>query len=161
MYFARVDDETILLAGIDLSWWELLHQIPESSKIGDDSARDRLYPRPTESTDKTFEQDWEDFVQPELKELFQSSIEIVEQDLEACAIEETQLYYNLVIPVKHLPAWINALNQARLALGARYGVTEVDMEGHAQGTDERLLAIDKINLYGQLQEYFMRAADGV
>jgi hypothetical protein len=59
--------------------------------------------------------------------------------------------------VKHLEAWIHALNQARLALSARFGFTERDMEDAIpiEG-DQRALALFQVHFYGFLQECFLR-----
>jgi hypothetical protein len=159
---SRLDEQTLLLSGLDVFCCELLRQIPPSAEVEEgDAAYSRLYPSPTAGKDRRLEEDWKDYVTPELRELFQSSMEIVREDLSTFPSDEPAMEYSLHIPVKHLKAWINAMNQARLALAARYNVTERDMEAEPQENNARALALFQIHFYGILQEYFLRESDGV
>ena len=62
--------------------------------------------------------------------------------------------------MKHLEAWIHALNQARLALAARHDFSERELEREipAEG-DDRAFALFQIHFYGLLQEFFLRQLD--
>jgi hypothetical protein len=62
--------------------------------------------------------------------------------------------------VKHLEAWIHALNQARLALAARHEFAERELEREVPTEGgERALALFQIHFYGLLQEFFLRQLD--
>jgi len=159
---SRLDEQTLALTGIDIFCCELLRQIPLSAETGEgDAAYSRLYPSPTGGRDRSFEEEWKDYVTPDLRLLFQSSIEVIRQDLASFPSDEPSMEYSLYIPVKHLKAWINGLNQARLALAARYDVTEEDMEEVSPENNARSLALFQIHFYGILQEYFLRETDEI
>ena len=67
-------------------------------------------------------------MEPELYQNFQSALDVVRGDLADLPEEGPDTHCTLHIPVEHLESWIHALNQARLALGARYDVTDEDMD---------------------------------
>lgn len=152
----------ISLSGLDLFCCELLQQIAVSADPGEDvAARDRLFPSPTGHTDPQADEDWQSYVEPELRELFQSSLDVVRDDLVDFPADGASDYHTLRLPVAHLPHWINALNQARLTLAARYSVTDQEMEGVPLEGDTRALAVFQIHFYGLLQEYFLREIDSL
>ena len=66
----------------------------------------------------------------------------------------------LRIPVKNLEAWIHTLNQARLAIAARYDFSERDMDKRMSlDGGARSLALFQIHFYGVLQECFLQQLD--
>ena len=110
-------------------------------------------------------QDWKLYVQPELRTLFESARETVARDLsrmkpeiasgseELAANAGADTTYRLVIPAKHYDAWLNALNQARLALGVKYHFEDSDMSDQSRlpFTSERDYRIFQVDFYGYLQ----------
>ena len=158
MTVSRLDEQTIAIGELDLLGVELLQQIAISAEPADNvEAHERLFPSPTGGRDRTLDGDWESYVEPGLRELFQSHLEIIAEDLADFPPALPQDTHTLVLPVKHLEAWIHGLNQARLALAARYTFTEKEMEGRfPMEGDERALALFQVHVYGFLQECFLR-----
>ncbi len=161
MLILRLDEETVVVTGLNLALCKLIQQIPACAEIDDDAARERLYSSPSEGAMPELDSDWKSFVEPDLRQLFQSSVEVVKEDLAEFPPSEAELFYTLQIPFKHLANWINVLNQARLALGAHYAITEQDMENEPETHDDRSHAIVRIHIYGELQARFLRVLDGV
>jgi hypothetical protein len=158
MEIRRHDEQTVAVAGLNLFLCELLHQIGVSAKVDQDDprVRGRLHSSPSGGAEPDFDSDWTEFVEPGLRQLFQSSLDIVEEDLADFPPAEPSDFHTLLVPVKHLDAWLNALNQARLALAERYQISERDMESAPAGNDTRALALFQIHFYGLLQEWFVR-----
>jgi hypothetical protein len=152
----RIDEQTVGIEDLDPFLCELLQQIPsKADPSGDESAEARLYSSPTAGTEPNFDLEWREYVEPELRQSFESARDVVRDDVAALPLQEARLPNTLLIPVSHLDSWIHALNQARLALGARYEITEEDMDEIPSGGDERALAIFQVHFYGYLQERFL------
>jgi hypothetical protein len=69
----------------------------------------------------------------------------------------------LRMPMQHADAWLNALNQARLAIAARCNFTETELCDHERSPigSRRDLSLFQVNFYGFLQEFILREAGGV
>jgi hypothetical protein len=123
-------------------------------------AAERLFSKP--GTDPKLNQDWKEFVEPELRHLFQSANEVVNSDL--AAIEQTGKIpeFTLRIPLAHTESWLSSLNQARLALAATHAFTEVDLEEETPPmiVSERDLALLQMHLYQAIQEVLVQCASG-
>ena len=159
MRIERLNSSTLALTRIDPFVAEMLRRIGRSVDTGGSGAVERrLFPPPVEPGDELeFAEDWKSYVEPDLRELFRTAVETVEADLAPLVGDAPEFPASLRIPVKHLSAWINALNQARLTLAARYDVTEEDMEADVPELgDERAMALLLIHFYGYLQELFLR-----
>jgi hypothetical protein len=157
----RLDEQTISVGPLDLFCTELLHQIhlcadPEARD--NEAARARLFPSPTRGADQEFDQDWRDYVEPGLAELFASNLDIIQKDLANFPPARPAAdHHTLHLPIKHLEAWIHGLNQARLALAARYDFSEKEMEAEIPPNgDMRSLALFQVHFYGWLEECFLR-----
>lgn len=138
---------------------ELLRQIPVSADPGDsESAQARLFSKP--SNDADINGDWESYVHPELAHVFASANETVTRDIATAEEAETdgEKEYALRIPAAHFDAWLSSLNQARLALAARHGFTEADLDHDnlASVSTARELSLFQIHFYGFLQECILR-----
>jgi hypothetical protein len=131
MRIVRTDSKTVSVGPLDLLYCEFLHQVRSAADPGtSDAARQRLLPSPTNGKDPELDKDWLEYVEPELTEWFDSSLQVVERDLRGFPSgTPADLGYTLKIPIDHIDAWIHALNQARITLGARYNFTEADMNG--------------------------------
>lgn len=158
MKIQRLDATTIALEEIDGLIGELLRQIPASADpSGSEAATERLFPSPTEGLDPEADEEWREYVEPGLRELFLDAISIVRDDLKDLPGKASHGPRVLKLPVKHLEAWIHALNQARLALAARHGFTERELEREIPSEGgERAFALFQIHFYGLLQEFFLR-----
>ena len=126
---------------------------PDGSK----AAWDRLFPDPAAGKDAGLSQEWSDYVKPELREGFENASTTVDADLEPlCAGGE-----GWTIPLNHVDAWLNTLNQARLVLAAKYDVSEADMNRTVPfpPESERGMAISQIHVYGLLQECLIQGIE--
>jgi hypothetical protein len=156
----RVGEELVLsefgefLAG-------LLNRITFCSDPSDSpKAEQRLYPDP--SNDQHLNEDWRDYVQPDLKHLFETANEVVNGDLALIEQPKKTPEFILRIPLPHAESWLSSLNQARLALAANFDLTQEDMEQDLPEilTSERELAVLQVNLYGAIQEHLIQAISG-
>ena len=161
MHIRRCDRETMELGEMDSLCCELVRQIVPSANADDDPAvQRRIYSSPSEGREPDFEQDWKNYVEPDLRNLFRNAQEIVEGDLKDFVPAENLGFSALRIPVKNLEAWIHTLNQARLAISARHDFTERDMEAPVSlGGSARTQARFQIHFYGFLQECFLQQLD--
>lgn len=150
------------LSRLDLFFVELLRQIPVSAEPGDsDAARERLYPVAT--AEPAANEEWRTYVHPELKELFATSSELVREDLEDFEnLDDTNENWAFEIPSMHFDQWLNVLNQARLALSARFEFTEQEMNQSGPRTIEtvRDLSLFQVHFYGFLQECILQDLGG-
>jgi len=155
---ARADD-ALVLSRLDVFFVELLRQIPVSANPGDnESARNRLYSKP--GNDQPTNAEWKEFVEPDLRHLFESANETVRRDLEEFAESEEDglREYSLRVPAPHFEEWLNSLNQARLVLAARFEFSDEELaatELPAFG-NPRDLSLFQIHFYGFLQECLVR-----
>ena len=159
MKISRVDEQTISLGPMDLFCTELLHQIRLSATVeGEGAVQDRLFPSPTGGQDDEFDEEWKEYVGTELAELFESHLTTIDKDIEDFPPSlPAANHHTLHLPIKHLEAWVHGLNQARLAIAARYGFEEKEMEDSIPlDGDVRALALFQVHFYGWLQECFLR-----
>ena len=157
--------EGLRLVRLDLFFVELLRQIPVSADPGDsDTARERIYPAvTTDPREADANEDWHAYVHPELKELFTTSSQTVREDLEAFEqLDETNDNWAFQIPAAHFDQWLNVLNQARLALAARFEFQEEEMSQNGPGAIEtvRDLSLFQVHFYGFLQECLLQDLAG-
>ncbi len=136
--------QQIVLEEIEPFFLDLLRGLPHCADPGDNqAARVRLFSAPMSpgGDGDEFNEDWEQYVAPEIAELFRSTQEIVLGDLAklppanasspadafdpAAFAPTTQA---LEIPRRHAEAWLSVLNQARLIIAARRGFGEREME---------------------------------
>jgi uncharacterized protein DUF2017 len=160
----RRRDDGLEFSEIDPFLAELLRQVPESAKPDDSpAARARLFSAPVDESDQEFRKEWQQLIQPELERLFRSSTETVALDLkQLCGKERTFANRALRIPNEHADAWLNALNQARLAIAARNDFTESELGDcfHSPIGSRRDLSLFQVNFYGFLQEVILRELCG-
>ncbi|HVF73141.1 MAG TPA: DUF2017 family protein [Chthoniobacterales bacterium] len=165
MEFRRKKDY-LEISELDPFLAELLRQIPESTSTeGVEAARQRMFSAPAGPSEAEFCAEWKVYVEPELRRLFRSSTETVAADLEqlnGC----TKPFANctLRIPTANAEAWLNALNQARLAIAAKYNFTDGELCDHYRSPigSRRDLGLFQVNFYGFLQEFILQeiAGDG-
>ena len=153
------------LARLDLFFVELLRQIPLSADPRDcDAARDRIYPVASNDPEAAeANEEWRTYVHPELKELFTTATDAVREDLEDFEqLDESQENWAFEIPALHFDQWLNVLNQARLALAARFEFQESEMSQNGPQTIEtvRDLSLFQVHFYGFLQECLLQDLAG-
>ena len=141
---------------------ELLRQIPTcASSEGAPAVEARLFSPP--SSEKEICAEWKSYVEPELRRLFRSAAETVTADLAQLNGNEKSLRNCMLrIPVDHADDWLNALNQARLAIAAKYEFSERELNDHNRSPtgSRRDLGLFQVNFYGFLQEFILREISG-
>ena len=158
MTIERLDRHTVVISRIDPLVSQLLQKIVSSADPGEDPrVVGRLYSSPSGGREPDFDRDWTEYVEPDLRRLFQGSLDIVREDVARLTAPARRRDGALHIRVENLDAWIHALNQARLAISARHDFTEDDMNSRApvEG-DARAQALFQVHFYGFLQECFLR-----
>ncbi|MEO5718748.1 MAG: DUF2017 family protein, partial [Chthoniobacterales bacterium] len=123
------------------------------------AAEQRLYSPPAGPNEEEFCAEWKIYVEPELRRIFQTATETVEADLRQLAENEKPFANSVLrIPHEHSDAWLNTLNQARLAIAAKFDFTEAELCDHYRSPigSRRDLSLFQVNFYGFLQEFILR-----
>lgn len=159
MEFRRQKD-CLEISELDPFLAELLRQIPESTNTeGVESAQLRIFSSPAAASEKEICAEWKLYVEPELRRLFRSSTETVAADLQQLN-GSTKPFANctLRIPTENAEAWLNALNQARLVIAAKYNFTDGELCDHYRSPigSRRDLGLFQVNFYGFLQEFILQ-----
>lgn len=155
----RRQGDCLEISELDPFLAELLRQIPESTKAeGAEAAQQRLFSSPAQASEREICAEWKVYVEPELRRLFQTATETVATDLQQLN-GSTKPFANctLRIPTQNAEAWLNALNQARLVIAAKYNFSEVDLCDHYRSPigSRRDLGLFQVNFYGFLQEFIL------
>ena len=156
MIIQRQEDE-IVFRGVDSFFEELLRQLPESALPGDAASRARIFTPLTGGRDREADAEWQELNEPELRELFKSHLDVVADDLKNLTGEEDDR--SVSFPLNHVPAWIHTLNQARLAIAARYGFTEDDIEGRVDVSPKKAVILRQIEIYAELLGFLLQHTD--
>src|SRR4051794_38729359 len=107
MEIHRLDPQTVALTGLDPFACALLRQIVPSAAPGESSAaRARLFSSPAAGAEPEFDEEWHEYVEPDLREYFQTNLSLVETDLAQLPPEGSEEIASLRIPVDHLDSWI-------------------------------------------------------
>lgn len=159
MEFRRQND-CLEISELDPFLAELLRQIPESTSTeGAEAAEQRLFSSPAPASEREICAEWKLYVEPELRRLFQTATETVAADLKQLN-GSTKPFANctLRIPAENAEAWLNALNQARLAIAAKYNFTDGELCDHYRSPigSRRDLGLFQVNFYGFLQEFILQ-----
>jgi len=159
MEFRRQND-CLEISELDPFLAELLRQIPESTNTeGAESARRRVFSLPAAASERELCAEWKLYVEPELRRLFQTATETVAADLQQLN-GSTKPFANctLRIPAANTEAWLNALNQARLVIAAKYNFTDGELCDHYRSPigSRRDLGLFQVNFYGFLQEFILQ-----
>ncbi len=152
-------NEALEIRELDPFLAELLRQIPESAQPKDSpAAQERLFSPPARPEEKVLRAEWKLYVVPELRRLFQSATETVRQDLQQLRCTDKPFANcTLRIPMDHADAWLNALNQARLAIAATYQFSDHELCDYRSPLGSRRdLSLFQVNFYGFLQEFILR-----
>lgn len=161
MEIARQENGSFILSEIESPMLEMLHAVPEAClPQGDAAAKRRLFQVPSE--DVEFNEEWAEYVHPSQADWFENATDMVKDDLRRLLLGANEPQ-SLTIPAENVELWLNALNQARIALGARYAVSDDDMERPTEGelTTPREVALFQIHFYGFLQECFIKGLESL
>jgi hypothetical protein len=168
------DRRIAVLEDLEPFYLELLRRIPQAAEPGDNApARERLFTEPMKVDSAGFNQDWREFVEPELRGMFRTAQEIVAGDLrdlpppdppidpararlDSAAFIPTQ--HRLEIPRDHAEAWLGVLNQARLVIAAKrnFGDHDMDEDLSFPPASERDLDLFLVHFYDFVQQLLMR-----
>jgi hypothetical protein len=138
---------------------DLIRMIPATAATESMDVDERFFTSPGDPGDEELMEDWKAFIEPDLLEGFRSAREIVETDLRRMQVNTEPAA--LDIPAKHADAWLNTLNQARLALAASHHFTEKDLADPAPEIirTERELARLQIAFYAAIQHALIELID--
>ncbi|HEX8371207.1 MAG TPA: DUF2017 family protein [Chthoniobacterales bacterium] len=158
MTIHRLNADVLALEDLDPFCQQLLQEIPSSADPqGSSDAEARLFPAPTRGAEPASDEDWREYVAPDLRESFKSAVDVVQADLRRLPEHSDDAPATLRIPCENLEAWVHTLNQARLTLTARHGFTEEELERHLElEGSSRALALLRVHFYGLLLELFLR-----
>ena len=156
----RRDKDCLEISELDPFLAALLRQIPESTNTdGIEHAHQRVFSSPAPASEREICAEWKLYVQPELQRLFRSATETVAADLQQLN-GTTKPFANctLRIPTENAEAWLNALNQARLVIAAKYDFTDGELCDHYRSPigSRRDLGLFQVNFYGFLQEFILQ-----
>lgn len=158
MNIRPTEDGGVEVGEIDPFFAMLIRELPGIACSDDEKTEARIYQSPTNGADEDADSEWKDSVEPELRELFSSALDLVVENL--AAMKETEdAALVLQIPASHVDAWMHTLNRARLSLAAQWDIDEHDMDGSqpSRNSDpERSMALIKIEVYGMLLEFLVR-----
>ena len=158
MHILQKEDGSFVISEVDGNLREMICAIPVAAETDDsEAARRRIFPDPASGPDTAdLREEWREYVEPGLRHLFEDAMVTVQTDLEH--LDENGV---LPVPAAHVDAWLNALNQARLALAAKFDIGEAEMdELTSRPKNERDFAVLQIHLYGFIQECLVRGALG-
>lgn len=112
---------------------ELLRSVPAELQtvLGgsstDDPVYNRLFPSAyLDPTEENAEQEWQELVHPELLRERLAALELVATSLDRAVTKRGRA--ELELAPDEVQAWMGVLNDVRLALGTRLGVTEAEAE---------------------------------
>lgn len=160
MHARLLDEDTLEITGIGFLEGAILWRLAAAADPhGSAAAEERLAASPTGGAEPALDDDWKEHVLPELRTMFASAVEIVRMDLVGSWLSPGT-DAALRVPVHHVEAWLIALNQARLALAARYDLTEKTMtQRPPEDLQPRTLARLFVDFFGGLQQLLLEAAD--
>lgn len=116
--------------------------------------RERFYPPVGEDEKRRAE--WRRSVHPELFALLESARTIVVSDLSAADRGERGTLRRMEIPPEHIPAWISALNTARLHLAALHEIDAGAMRAPPDElTEDKRGPVGLIDFYGWIQGFLV------
>jgi hypothetical protein len=149
------DSKHVRITGIDPFLARCLGELPDTIQRANTECRGRLYPDP--SSDPKMNEDWQQFVTPDLHHLFVTAGQTVAQDLTALVPDpKAPNHLQVTFAAAHLKAWISVLNQVRLHLGERFKVTEADMDSRAFDLDNpKRAAVFQIHVFGYLLQLLL------
>ena len=154
MLIRKWKKKTIEFSRIERIEAELLRQVPACCELDQGgNAESRIFPAPADASEPDLLQDWNEYVRPELQHLFLSAKETVEADLGQLKMKVGHLG-RFLVPMEHAELWLNALNQARLILAAKYEFSEAELSAleAPKTSSQRELVLHQINFYAAIQE---------
>jgi hypothetical protein len=128
--FRRGDGDTLVVS-LQAEELELLQTLPDQLRsviagADDDPARERLFPRAyLDPTAEAEEQQWREFVHPDLVGQRFDAVSALDESLGRAEVTGRDgEWREIVLAPDDIPAWLGVLNDTRLILGSRLGMTE-------------------------------------
>lgn len=154
----ELDDGRLALRGIDAPIAFCLLQVPLIVARRDDpEVRPRFHPDAIVG-DTARNAEWHRLMDAELSHLFEAATRTLERDLGALDPAAREI----VFPAAHLPAWMSAVNQARLVLAEQHHFGEADLSSpDLEAGDPRRAALAEVQILGYvLQVLVERGPEG-
>ena len=119
-----IGDERLALEGVDPAVGYCLSRVPELlGRRESAGTRDRLHPDAMPN-DPARNAEWHRLMDSELRHLFETARVTFAADLAAADLQSGVIEF----PVKHLKAWMSAVNQARIVLAEQHQFEAIDMQ---------------------------------
>ena len=166
MQFIIHDDGTWSIRGLHALEKLLLERIIEASDPEDDErAMQRLFPsllgRPAlDDFEEEQINEWNEYVQPDLRNKFNADLNVVEKDLKRFETTRSKhgLIFSLNVKKAHADAWCSALNQARIVLHERFDLPDPDNPKEDEEGEEmegKWMAMLQSEIYGHVLEFLV------
>ena len=163
-------DESWILEALNPIEWRFLSELPHlaSGRELPPDALKRLKPDPIdplqalESDESAFEEDWREFVEPDLDRLFSEARDRVIEDL-AAAIRDSDLPLpeRIEIANDNSEPWFSVINQARLLMNEVHGMADAserfdpEVFGESEKGVERILLLAQYEFYTAIQSILL------
>lgn len=146
--FKRERDGRVLVS-LERSELDLLSQLASQLRglldapSPDDAAIDRLFPRAyLDPTEEEAEEVWQAIAGSDLLARRIEALRTLVEDVEATGSDESTKRVRFYLDRESEAAWLGVLNDLRLTLGSRLGITEdEEVGGRAQSADTTALAV--------------------
>jgi hypothetical protein len=161
-----MEDGGFRLEAISESELAALRHVPsDADTTGTPEARGRLFPPGFAGSEETADAgdnaDWEEFVHPDLRALFEDDVVQVGRDLNAASPVAGR--HQIVVSAENVERWFRAFNQARIVMHTRYSFPDESELGEEE-TMARITsllqsgefaAFLRARLYAEIQEWIV------
>jgi hypothetical protein len=141
----RAGPDDSLIVSLAPEELELLTRLPEELRVvfdapADDAGARRLFPPAyLDPTEEDAEREWEAMVHPDLLRQRLDALELVTGSLSRATVNKDRR--EIALTPDDVQAWLGVLNDTRLVLGTRLGVTEDERPIDPDGPDANNYAI--------------------
>jgi hypothetical protein len=158
MTFHAAASGHLVIAAIPELIAAMLEQLPGALHALPQEAEQRLYPDPSPD-EPGLAEDWKAHVEPGLQQLFLEAREVAAADVRGMTRDAGGA--TLKIPIGHADAWLNTLNQARLALAETYCFSEEELAARPAPPfdDNRALVRLQIDFFATIQECLLELTE--
>ncbi len=132
--------------------WELFRSIITDTQACDQDLASRLSGL---ITPEAGEEDWHEYIVPDLREGFLDELNLVDAAIEAASHQSPEGIGSIWITPADGMAWYSALNQARLALEEHYHFAADELTDISQMTMTKRTAFMRDRFYAQLQIWLL------
>ena len=148
----------------------LLERVIDAANPKDCStAQERLFPHilghpPVTDEEEKQDEEWKEYVQPDLQQHFNSALDVVAADLKTITKKRSKHgdLFSLTVPKKHADQWCSALNQARLVLHERFKLPDgespdrfLESEDEEPDAEGKWMAMLQSEIYSHIMEFLV------